>query len=42
MYNPAIQVQVLTDADLGSYYLKIKTAIEASSTVFLSKKQKIN
>ena len=27
MYDPAAQVQVLTDASLGSYYLKNQTAV---------------
>jgi hypothetical protein len=35
MYNLTTQVQVLTDIDLGSYYLK---NLGASPTIFLSKK----
>jgi hypothetical protein len=37
MYNPATQVQILRDVNLGFYYLK-KITVGASPTVFLSKK----
>jgi hypothetical protein len=36
MYNPATQVHVPTDANLGSYYKK--NTVGAFPTVFLSKK----
>jgi hypothetical protein len=40
MYNPATQVQVSTDANLGSYFQKNKIAIGAFPTAFpLKKKQ---
>jgi hypothetical protein len=40
MYNPAIQVQVSTDANLDSYFFKkIKIAVGASPTAFPFKKK---
>jgi hypothetical protein len=38
MYNPATQVQISRDANLGSYYLEKKITVGDSLTVFLSKK----
>jgi hypothetical protein len=38
MYNPATQVQVYTDANLGSYFQKNKIAVGASPTAFPFKK----
>jgi hypothetical protein len=38
MYNPGTQVQIPTDANLGSYYLLKKLAVGVSPTAFLSKK----
>jgi hypothetical protein len=38
MYNPATQVQVPTDVNLGSYFQKIKLAVGASPTAFPFKK----
>jgi hypothetical protein len=38
MYNPGTQVQIPTDANLGSYYLFKKTHCGVSPTAFLSKK----
>jgi hypothetical protein len=38
MYNPATQVQVPTDANLGSYFQKTKIAVGASPTAFPFKK----
>jgi hypothetical protein len=40
MYNPATQVQVSTDANLGSYFQKNKIAAGASPTAFPFKKNK--
>jgi hypothetical protein len=40
MYNPATQVQVPTDLNLGSYFQKIKSAIGASPTAFPFKKKR--
>jgi hypothetical protein len=40
MYNPATQVQVPTDANLGSYFQKTKIAIGAFPTTFPFKKIK--
>jgi hypothetical protein len=42
MYNPGTQVQVPTDANLGSYFQKTKIAIGASPTAFPFKKIYIN
>jgi hypothetical protein len=39
MYNPATQVQVSTDANLGSYFQKNKIAVGASPTAFPFKKK---
>jgi hypothetical protein len=39
MYNPATQVQVPTDANLGSYFQKTKIAVGASPTAFPFKKK---
>jgi hypothetical protein len=39
MYNPATQVQVPTDTNLGSYFQKIKSAVGASPTAFSLKKR---
>jgi hypothetical protein len=41
MYNPGTQVQIPTDANLGSYYLLKKLAVGVSPTAFLSKKTQI-
>jgi hypothetical protein len=38
MYNLGTQVQILADANLGSYYLLKKLAVGVSPTAFLSKK----
>jgi hypothetical protein len=40
MYNPATQVQVLTDANLGSYFQKTTIIVGASPTAFSFKKKK--
>jgi hypothetical protein len=42
MYNPATQVQVSTDANLGSYFQKNKIAVGTSPTAFPFKKKKHN
>jgi hypothetical protein len=39
MYNPATQVQVPTDVNLGSYFQKTKIAVGASPTAFPFKKK---
>jgi hypothetical protein len=39
MYNPATQVQVSTDTNLGSYFQKNKITVGASPTAFPLKKQ---
>jgi hypothetical protein len=39
MYNPATQVQVSIDANLGSYFQKNKIAVGASPTAFPFKKK---
>jgi hypothetical protein len=39
MYNPATQVQVPTDANLGSYFQKTKIVVGASPTAFPFKKK---
>jgi hypothetical protein len=39
MHNPGTQVQILTNANLGSYYLLKKLAVGVSPTAFLSKKK---
>jgi hypothetical protein len=38
MYNPAIQVQVPIDMNLGSYFQKTKIAVGAFPTAFSFKK----
>jgi hypothetical protein len=40
MYNAATQVQDSIDANLGSYFQKIKIAVGASPTAFPFKKKK--
>jgi hypothetical protein len=39
MYNPATQVQVSIDTNLGSYFQKKKIAVGASPTAFPFKKK---
>jgi hypothetical protein len=39
MYNPATQVQVPTDTNLGSYFQKTKITVGASPTAFPFKKK---
>jgi hypothetical protein len=41
MYNPATQVQVSIEANLGSYFQKNKIVVEASPTAFPFKKKRL-